>query len=540
MGCTVRWIAEAVCLKPARRLVAVATGVQVDVLEARGSCRQLPSAAPIVASCRSLSGHETVRLRLAEDFQAGSSSSSALACEGVPGSVEDYYGFHEVLGSGAMGTVRRATCQSTGETFAVKVMETTKLDMQMEMELLARLSHRNIIRFVEGFEASKTTYLFMEMCRGGEVYGRFQELSRFVERDAAILMQQMLSAVAYMHSQFVCHRDLKLENCMLATDDAIGRCTVKLADFGLACVFTPGKFMTETVGTPMYMAPEVLRKRYTEKCDAWSLGCILYVMLKGSSPYKSGSQQDVLQQAAKGAVRKPAGAKWERISQEGTRFLEHLLQGEADRYSAEQAKRDSWIKRYASPSPSPSPRTSFSQASPTQDDIVEFTVDVPAKKGDSQKESKRCQAWAEDSSVIGSRKPAPQAKLLLGSVRRDEDMGIKAHRAKFVDCVVNPKQSEASLRAAGLGPPARHAAPRVPDADISGWPLELPGCVQEHATIGDGGKYSHGSSAYRRKRSESPFRQDLEHEVSDFVAWSAQRLHSVHLLGLAPLSVCEV
>lgn len=205
---------------------------QADVLEARGVVKKPAGAASSLASCRSLSGAVTVCLSLVDDlpFQAASSSSSALVCECLAGSVEDYYDFHDQLGSGGMGTVKHATCQSTGETFAVKVMKTTK-DTQMELELMARLSHRNIIRLVEGFEASETAYLFMEMCRGGEVFHRLRELGCFSEREAAILMQQMLSGVVYLHSQFVCHRDLKLANIMLATDDAIVRSTVKLADF---------------------------------------------------------------------------------------------------------------------------------------------------------------------------------------------------------------------------------------------------------------------------------------------------------------------
>lgn len=107
--------------------------------------------------------------------------------------------------------------------------------------------------------------------------------------------------------------------------------------------------------------------------------------------------------------------------------------------------------------------------------------------------------------MSGPRMPAPQAKL-LEAVGRHEDLDIKVRSR-----VAKPKQFEANLRAAGFGVSARHVAPRLPDVGIAGWPLKLSGCVDEHSTSGDEGKYSHGPSALQTKCSEMPFR----HATSD-------------------------
>ncbi len=119
------------------------------------------------------------------------------------------------------------------------------------------------------------------------------------EQCAAQLIRQVLSAVAYCHSNKIVHRDIKPENLLLASGDKDAR--VKVIDFGTSRVFDAGKKMTSKIGTPLYIAPEVLNNSYTEKCDVWSCGVILYVLLSGVQPFVGSSIFEVMQRIKRGS-----------------------------------------------------------------------------------------------------------------------------------------------------------------------------------------------------------------------------------------------
>lgn len=111
-------------------------------------------------------------------------------------------------------------------------------------------------------------------------------------------MKQILSAVVYCHANKVVHRDLKPENLLLESDEPNAK--LKVIDFGVSQVFDKTKKMTTKIGTPYYIAPEVLNKSYTEKCDVWSCGVILYVLLSGSQPFAGNKEFEVCQKIKKG------------------------------------------------------------------------------------------------------------------------------------------------------------------------------------------------------------------------------------------------
>merc|ERR1719197_305179 len=107
-------------------------------------------------------------------------------------------------------------------------------------------------------------------------------------------MEQILKALQYVHNMKICHRDLKPENFLLLTTLPLERNILKMIDFGMSCQFTPGELMTKSVGTPYFTAPEVLKKRYTESCDIWSCGVILYIFLCGIPPFNGATIEDIL------------------------------------------------------------------------------------------------------------------------------------------------------------------------------------------------------------------------------------------------------
>jgi calcium-dependent protein kinase len=185
----------------------------------------------------------------------------------------------------------------------------------------------------------------MEMCAGGDLFDRIVEAKRFTETEAAILMQQMIRGVYYMHQNGVCHRDLKPENFLFTDRGPLKNCHLKIIDLGLACRFEPGNVLSEKVGSALYVAPQVLNMSYDEQCDMWSLGCVLYVMLSGTAPFHGRTQAALLRKVCQGRVFFPS-SRWMAVSNEAKRLIRKLMAMDPKlRYTAEQALTDEWIQR---------------------------------------------------------------------------------------------------------------------------------------------------------------------------------------------------
>ncbi len=166
----------------------------------------------------------------------------------------------------------------------------------------------------------------------------------FSEQHAARIMRQVLSAVSYCHSNKIVHRDLKPENLLLATPDRNAR--IKVIDFGTSQVFNSGKKMTAKIGTPLYIAPEVLRNSYTEKCDVWSCGVILYVLLSGVQPFMGSTCFEVMQKIKRGSYMM-TGKRWESVSTMAKDLVKNMLTFDPDkRCSALEALNHPWISAF--------------------------------------------------------------------------------------------------------------------------------------------------------------------------------------------------
>jgi len=124
--------------------------------------------------------------------------------------------------------------------------------------------------------------MITEFMAGGELFETITKRKNFSENIAAKIMKQILQAVNYLHLKRIVHRDLKPENLMLVAEDGY---EIKLIDFGLSRTFSPDKKMYSRLGTPFYIAPEVLKKKYDQRCDIWSIGVILYILLSGRPPF---------------------------------------------------------------------------------------------------------------------------------------------------------------------------------------------------------------------------------------------------------------
>lgn len=192
------------------------------------------------------------------------------------------------LGAGNFGVAKLVRDKVTGELYAVKFIERgKKIDEHVQREIMNHrsLKHPNIIRFNEVLLTPTHLGIVMEYASGGELFERICNAGRFSEDEGRFFFQQLVSGVSYCHSMQICHRDLKLENTLL---DGSSPPRLKICDFGYSKSSVLHSQPKSTVGTPAYIAPEVLsRKEYDGKvADVWSCGVTLYVMLVGAYPFE--------------------------------------------------------------------------------------------------------------------------------------------------------------------------------------------------------------------------------------------------------------
>jgi len=265
--------------------------------------------------------------------------------------ISNYYDVVARIGSGAFSKVYRVIQLDSGQERAMKVIKIDSLNYQdgdqsflKEIDILSELDHPNIIKIYEYFMDDINFYIIMEIAKGGELYDKIFYHQKFNEDSARTIIKQLLSAVFYFHSKGIVHRDLKPENILLDTNDD-GDLDIKLIDFGTANYWNSKDNLTLNIGTPYYIAPEILIKRYTNKCDIWSCGVILYVILTGVPPFTGKDEQEILKKVATEKI-KFDGEEWKDLSDEVKDLLKKMLDRNPDtRISAENALQHPWIKK---------------------------------------------------------------------------------------------------------------------------------------------------------------------------------------------------
>jgi calcium-dependent protein kinase len=189
----------------------------------------------------------------------------------------------------------------------------------------------------------------MEECNGGELFQRLADNAKhnknYTEKDAARIMKQILQAVNYLHSHGVCHRDLKPENILFSSVEPNSE--LKIIDFGLSKVLKEiDQVMKGEVGTLYYMAPEVIQGNYNEKCDVWSCGVILYIILSGHPPFYSKNEEKLKQKICniEYSLDLPAFSK---ISDDAKDLIKKILVKAEDRPSIAEVLQSTWVKENA-------------------------------------------------------------------------------------------------------------------------------------------------------------------------------------------------
>ena len=283
----------------------------------------------------------------------------------------------EELGKGSYGIVHLGRLRGTNLRRAIKIINKSKVSnverFKLEIEIMMKLDHPSILRLYDYFEDSNYVYLVLELCTGGELFDRIIVNKFFGEEEARVIFRQIIKAIYYCHLNGVCHRDLKPENfIMVSKHDPF---TLKAIDFGLSRTFnnstevstlpltalaplTPSKVadinspnrvrrqtravLKTKAGTPFYIAPEVLTGNYNEKCDVWSAGVILYILLCGYPPFYGENNKEILEAVKKGKL-DFSSSEWKDKSKQSVDLVKRMIINHEIRLFADEVLKHPWM-----------------------------------------------------------------------------------------------------------------------------------------------------------------------------------------------------
>ncbi|EOA20403.1 hypothetical protein CARUB_v10000714mg [Capsella rubella] len=264
--------------------------------------------------------------------------------------IRKVYSLGKELGQGYFATTYMCTEISTGNTYACKSILKSNLisqiyeeDVKREIQIMQHLSGQpNIVEIKGAYEDRQCVHLVMELCAGGELFDRIIAKGHYSERAAAGIMKSIMNVVQICHSMGVVHRDLKPENFLLSSKEE--NAVLKVTDFGLSEFIEEGKVYRDIVGSPFYIAPEVLRRSYGKEVDIWSAGVILYILLSGVPPFWAENDKGISIEIMKGETnfkRQP----WPSISESAKDLVRKMLTNDPKRrITAAQVLEHPWIK----------------------------------------------------------------------------------------------------------------------------------------------------------------------------------------------------
>ncbi|GFT39705.1 hypothetical protein NPIL_56091 [Nephila pilipes] len=256
----------------------------------------------------------------------------------------------EVLGSGQFGIVYGGVHRTSGRGVAIKVIDKmrfpTKQEAQLknEVQILQNIHHPGVVNLEKMFETVERIFVVMEKLKGDMLEMILSsEKGRLSERITKFLIYQILMALKHLHLKCIVHCDLKPENVLLSSDSDFPQ--VKLCDFGFARIIGEKSFRRSVVGTPAYLAPEVLKnKGYNRSLDMWSVGVIVYVSLSGTFPFNE--EEDINDQIQNAAFMYPPNP-WKEISPEAIDLISNLLQVKTrKRFTVDKSLSHAWLQDY--------------------------------------------------------------------------------------------------------------------------------------------------------------------------------------------------
>lgn len=263
----------------------------------------------------------------------------------------DNYELLETLGAGAFAVVKKCVQKSTGLEFAAKIINIKDMSLQ-NLEFLEReerigrkLKHPNIVQLHDSIREEGSQYFVLDLITGGELFYAIAAREFYSEADASYCMQQILEGVHYCHQNDIVHRDLKPENLLLAS--RVKGATLKLADFGLALeVHGDEQALYGFAGTPIYMAPELLKsKPYGKPVDLWACGAILFLMVFGQPPFYHPNEYKLFARIKIGAFNFPSSERDKATPDVKDIISRMLTVNPAKRITAAEALKHPWISQ---------------------------------------------------------------------------------------------------------------------------------------------------------------------------------------------------
>jgi calcium-dependent protein kinase len=282
--------------------------------------------------------------------------------ENIP--IFNKYREEKLLAEGSLGKVFKMINKVTGEARAVKCInkrsdilgrEELEKVVESEIEILKKIDHPNILKLLEFFNSAPTYYLVTEYLDGGELFDHITDSGPFDEQYVSVLIHQILSALNYCHKMHLIHRDLKPENIIfeditkkrLNTNSFYFKtCNlqIKIVDFGCAKIFSHKIKENEKVGSHLYHAPEVISGiGYDEKCDLWSVGILMHMLLTGLHAFLGKSEEEIISNISKN--NRIENKLYNKLSSEAKDLINSLLETKpGKRPTAEQALNHKWFK----------------------------------------------------------------------------------------------------------------------------------------------------------------------------------------------------
>lgn len=263
----------------------------------------------------------------------------------------DYMMTYE-LGAGGFSVVKLAINKNKGTECAIKIVEKSKLteadiiSLKLEVDILNGLNHPNIIKCYEVYDEPEFYYIVTELVTGGELFDRIISKTHYNEKEARDLVKVLLITVQYLHNCGIVHRDLKPENLLLCSDD--NDAELKVCDFGLAKRISDLSDSEPTLGTPAYIAPEILRgDKYGQEVDVWSMGVIIYFLIAGIPPFYVEDPADIKKLFKK--IKEGKYVFWEEyfsnVSKEAQDMIKCMLTvSQKDRWTIDQLMEHPWLK----------------------------------------------------------------------------------------------------------------------------------------------------------------------------------------------------
>ena len=226
----------------------------------------------------------------------------------------------KLLGAGSFAKVLLVKHKITGKTRAMKIIKkknllisssessstgSTDIEILNEINILKQIDHPNVVKIFEFYNSNDAYYLITEYCEGGELFKLISDKRKLTEIQCAYIMYQVLSAIKYCHKMKIMHRDLKPENILIYKHNKKkDYYDVKICDFGTSQIFKKGEWQSQPCGSVYYVAPEVINKKYNSKCDLWSCGVIMFMLLSNKAPFGGKTDRDILRNVIGGKYNK--------------------------------------------------------------------------------------------------------------------------------------------------------------------------------------------------------------------------------------------